>query len=500
MRGSVVAALLAAIGGAAVGRCQPCQLAPLSGERVLPGGGAVRYCPPERPPVVSGSFAVLVDDSGSMAGHRAVMGQLAGWIDRAASRLASQGLSYRESRGCYFSSRRALEACRDARLNPASFQGAAGTTLHEAVEYASRFDLSVILTDGVGNVGGGPACASGVDAACLAAALAAAVKPRPGQAAGAHAGMWLVPLVAPYQGTLYTEQAFPADQFDAQQAAANVTNDTGVAVEVGKARVTAGGLLEYPYRGPRLILAIVLAHPVELGRSFLGALVASAEFSHVRLASSLRQPSQPLSALDPIEVFPGIAPQISAFASARLGERACRTISASLAGPAVIRMDCPNAVDRGLLQLVSRGVPGGSDCVLIRSLPAQTLSLTVSDPAASPIEESRWSGSVTDTARPLQLNLVLQCRRSWSFPCPRQGFVATWRVTRDYRESAARLGAAGGGGSAEQAVISLSASSVIYQPHRLLQLRDMLEAFYRNVGITTPSTQQEVARLTVCKP
>jgi len=499
MRCTVAALLLGVLGGPAVGTGQPCRLPPLGGARTLPSGDGVRFCPPERPPVVSASFGVLVDDSGSMAGHRAVIGHLAGWIDRAASRLASHGLSYRENRGCYFSAKRPLKSCAEARLNPGLFQGSGRTTLHEAVEYASRFDLSVIITDGVGNVGGGPACANGVDAACLAAALAAAVKPRPGQASGTHAGMWLLPLVSRYDGTLFTEQAFPADQFDAQQAAANVTKDTEVAVEVGKARVSAAGLLEYPYRGPRLFLAIVLAHPAELGRSFLGALAASAEFSQVRLTGSLKQPSRPVSALDPIEVFPGIAPEIPAFASARLGEKACRTISASLAGPALIRMDCPNAVDRGLLQLVSRGVPAGSDCVLIQSLPAQALSLAVSDPAASPIEDFRWSGSATDPTRPLQLNLLLQCRRPWSFPCPKQGFVATWRVSRDYRDSAARLGVADGGSSAERAVISLSSSSVIYQPHRLLQLREMLEAFYRNVTVTIPSTQQEVVRLTVCK-
>jgi hypothetical protein len=69
----------------------------------------------------------------------------------------------------------------------------------------------------------------------------------------------------------------------------------------------------------------------------------------------------------------------------------------------------------------------------------------------------------------------------------------------DYRTTVSRLASAPQS-PADRTVEELSASSVIDRPHRLLQLREALEAFYRNILPVRPSTEDEVARLTFCKP
>jgi hypothetical protein len=483
----------------AVAAGQPCKLPPLTGAPGVPGGGEVRHCAPEKAPVSTASLAILVDDSGSMAGHGAVMPQVLSWFELASSRLAARGLKFSETRGCYFSSARPLGQCKDATLRSKTFQGKGGTTLNEAVQLASQFDLAVIITDGVGTIGGGPACAGGVDAACLAAVLAAALQPRGGEPRGVVPGLWILPLVSFFDGTLFTEQAFRPDQFDAQRAAEKVTADTGFTAAIRNPRTGSDGLLAYDYRGPRMFLAFVIARPAELGRTFLGALAAAEAFSRISPVASLQQLSQGVARLPPIEAFPGIVPRVSGFASAKLDPKACRTLSANLVGPAQFRIDCPNPLDEGTLYLTSPAPLVSSECIVLQSLPAQSPRLVSSDAANSPVKDYRWTGSTTDSNRPFQLSLRLQCRRNWSFPCPKQGLMTSWRVTLDYRASGSRL-ATVAQSPAERTVANISATSVIDQPHRLLQLREALEGFYRSISVTTPSTEQELARLTICKP
>jgi len=481
-----------------IGTAQPCQLPPLAGNAGVPGAGELFYCAPEKPPAPSASLAVLVDDSGSMAGHRAVMPQVLAWLEQASSRLAARGLNLRDSRGCYFSSARPLAQCKDPRPNPRAFQGRGATTLNLAIEFAARFDLAVIITDGVGNVGGGPACAAGVDAACLAASLAAALRPRGGEPRTILPGLWIVPLISLFDGTLFTEQAFPPEQFDVQRVTTNVTADTGLAAVVRNPKLDASGLLAYDYRGPRAFLAIVIARPAELGRALLGAMAAAGPFSNVVPAISMKGSPQGLAFLRPIEIFPGIAPRVSGFTAATLDPKACRTLSSKLAGEQ-LHIDCPNTLDQGTVYLTAQAAVPSSECLVIQSLPAHTLRLESAGAPVSPILDSRWTGSATDPARPLGLSLRLQCRRSWSLPCPKQGLEVSWRVSFDYRATPSRL-LAPARFPAERALAEISATSVIQQPHRLLQLRETLESFYRTVALTWPSAGQDLARLTLCKP
>jgi hypothetical protein len=450
--------------------------------------------------VPAASCAILIDDSGSMAGFRQAIPQILAWLDRGLSGLAARGVALKERKGCYFSAARPLELCEDARADPAGFRGRGATTLDEALRWAARHDLAVVITDGVGNVGVGAACADGVDAACLAQALAEAMRPRGGEPVQFRAGLWAVPLVALFDGTLYTEQAFSPDRFEPLKASVAVEQDTGYTAVIRNPGVDSQGNLSYAYRGPRILLAFVMARPAELGRAFLGALAAADTFSRVRVLPNLGGFSGELARLSPIEIFPGLAPRFSGFATARLDARVCRTLSFRLANPNLLQIDCPNPLDQATLYLTPAPPTGGADCLTMQSLPAPQERRVASRAEPAPVRDHRWTTGGSEPDSRLELILRVDCRRGWSFPCPNQGITNVWTTTFDYRMTASRLARDPRELAAERAIAMVSAPSVIDSPHRLLQFREVMDAFYRTISATWSGHEQEITRLTVCKP
>jgi len=473
---------------------QPCQLPPLEGS-LLPGDGEVYSCIPPALPTTSASLAILVDDSGSMGGHREAMSQLLQWLRQATGRLEAHGVRYRLQRACYFSSERPLEACSSAGLNAGAFAGRGETTLVDAVRYASRFDLAVIVTDGVGTVGNGQACAAGVDAACLGAALSAALEPRPGEPVDSLAGLWLVPLASDFEGTFFTEQPFSPESLNPDTIASQVGTETGRRAVIRNPRLDPKGNLVYHYSGPRYFLLLILARPAELGRALLAALAGTASFNQVQLGQLSGPIPRGLAYFPPIEVFPGAVPALREFVNARLDEKACRTLSVDLRKDEV-HLDCPNPADEGTLHLWPKPQATGSECVIYYSLPVARAQLLASDPTRAPVTNYRWRQQGPGQFR---LSLRVRCSRSWTLPCPARPVVVSWQVQWDYPGTASRI-AAHPTRQPEQWIRTLTAASVIDRPHRLLQLGEMLEVIYRRIAARQPSRQQELLRLKFCKP
>ena len=84
-------------------------------------------------------------------------------------------------------------------------------------------------------------------------------------------GLWLMPLIASYDGVFYTEEPMPGD-FQERKVVEQIRADLGVEVEVTNPRTGAGGDLIYQYRGPRALLLVVIARWADVGRAELQAL------------------------------------------------------------------------------------------------------------------------------------------------------------------------------------------------------------------------------------
>ncbi len=471
-----------------------CKLPPLVGSAVFPGS-AVRWCPPTEPFGARGNAAVLIDDSASMTGFgKSAIARFGFWMNQSLSQVRQRGVHWVETRGCYFSTGRPLANCRATQITPEEFHGARDTTLHEAIAYAGGFQLAVILTDGSSAAGQNSGdCASSVDAACIARALATTLQPLAGENKDVLPGIWIVPLIADYSGRFFAEQPIAPDGFDVNNAIANSTRESRTQTAVTDPARGYRGLLEYKYTGPRALFALILSRNVQLGRAMAAAMMSRRSFSQIGFARTWRDFSGGLAALNPIEVFPGIVPRVE-WSSAVGAERACRTLDVGLHPGTELAIACPNEVDRTVVTLRARAEAAGSECVVIHNLPAMTVKARTTMPPAA-IEDFRWSGSLTDVSAPLTVQLQLQCRKAWHF----SAWLA-WASTRDFRASSARMAANRAIFPAEEAVFTLSASEVAYHPNRIFQLRELLEKLYRNVLNAAPSEAAEFGRIAVTKP
>ena len=478
---------------------QPCRLPPLSGSRTYPGLAESRFCAPAKLPVRNGSAQVLFDDSGSMRGYQSILPALALWSEQALSQVRQYGMEWTKTRGCYFSKARPLNSCATPKLAPYSFRGAASTTLNQAIDSAEQHDLTLIFTDGAGASGDGVGdCATGVDAACVARAMARSLMPRPGDPQGAGGGIWLIPLVATYDGPLYTEQPLDITRFDGEAITQRVSSETAANARIRDPKRDANGLVYYNYHGPRAFLAMVLARNVIVGRAFVAALVARMQFAQIQTLDSVRAYQSGLTAMRPIEIFPG-ASAPAAFVRSRVLEPVCLTLDARFQAPAKLWITCANQRDDAVVRLDAQVDPPSSDCVSIMQLPQLSAELRM--PAdAKLIRDFSWGGSMADPARPLSLSMTLSCSKNWPL-AKGKCQAAAWELGRDFPATAAALVATKPLSPALTLIQSLSASEVASVPHRIFQLQETLEKFYRNAQSLTPAGgARELAHVDLCRP
>jgi hypothetical protein len=144
-------------------------------------------------------------------------------------------------------------------------------------------------------------------------------------------------------------------------------------------------------------------------------------------------------------------------------------------------------------------VPPGSECAVIQSLPSASLRLAAGG-VAPVINDYRWASAGNDASQVLELTLLIHCQKAWRLDCGDKGALATWNIHRNYSASASRMVTEKPATRAEQTLFALSASEITYQPHRIFQLRETLEKFYRDVTSVTQATEEAAASLKICKP
>jgi hypothetical protein len=216
---------------------------------------------------------------------------------------------------CSFNQSGGIYACQQ-KIDGARLTKATGyTNLDRALASSSDFDLSVIITDGVpsGASSGGPnhCVGSGVDAGCVADAMAEAMKGPPGTSKEQMRGVWIIPTILQYRGTFFVEQKIEASEFDRDKAETSVNNALGVNARIEHPRSSTDGTLVFDYDGPRYLLAIVVGN-VSSGRAFLQEFYSQTDFSHiVKLPtpnSYGKQSDFRPSILPAIEIFPSTLP------------------------------------------------------------------------------------------------------------------------------------------------------------------------------------------------
>ncbi len=270
-------------------------------------GNTVRYCFASVSDPEPTSIAVYIDASGSMIGHHREIPRYVELIKRGISRIHTSFIQMRDFKLLYFDATRGFHGNGSWISGPPPYIPAGNTNLHQAIRLAESVDLAIILTDGVGAVGsrGSDDCPDGIDASCVARALADVVHGSQGEV---NYGFWLIPFIAPYNGEYFTEESIELSNINLDQIIANVQADYGVSATIQDPRIDNYGQLVYRYRGPRTLLLIILARQINVGRAIAYALTREAQYfgwyGSLKELPSLYEKGVPLF-LTPIEVYPG---------------------------------------------------------------------------------------------------------------------------------------------------------------------------------------------------
>lgn len=475
----------------------PCRNLPTVGlNNPVMVGGEVTYCvaPGELQPVLR--TQLLIDSSGSMIGFRSAIPQLDSWVRQAVSHANGRIFRLSSQRSCYFSAGRGVFGC-SSTGSLAPFNPRGDTNLHEAIRASREADVTVILTDGVSASGtrGSGDCAGGVDAACVARALQAAIQTQPGEPQETDRGVWIVPLAGIYDGTFYTEE------FDVKPdlALQHIQDETATVATIGGAVVGTDKKVNFPYKGPRALMLVVIGRPLASGRGFVQALMERAPYAQVQALSPqtgnhpLKNFQRGLAMLPPVEVFPGYAapvqwvgrPEIPAPKGVR---QTCGTIDFAWNAPATLRMDCaasgPNEAIFNLRAQSSRGPAG---CMKMQVLPDLRIERQTTA-GATPVRGASWTGLEA-------LQLRLACNRDSSFACNSNPYRIAWVGVPDFRAAANCLASPTCSGATASFLRSLSTDTASAFPHRIYGLRETIERFLSTVpsGLRTP-----IAELRIC--
>lgn len=459
----------------------PCPLPPPQGSQNPNVLSAALFCPKASVQARRVKIQFLVDDSGSMRGISPNLAKLVVWSEQASSYFRQVGISPAGGRACYFSSLRPLGACRTDAMDSRSFSGSGDTVLHRAIQSSPAFDLTMIITDGASAAGEEAGdCAGGVDPACVARALTATLLPVPGEPPGVRGGIWMVPLISDFNGTIFTEQYGNAEDITDADAAA-VGAEMGQVARVSRPRKDRAGRLMYEYEGPRAFLVIILAKDLELGRTFVAALHARRSFAQIQALAEPGQFRGGIGALPAIEAYPGVAPKLEWTQIKRDNREAiCGTVEAR-GKQGNISLTCSSAGSETNLYLESAKRSMTSDCVILRNLPSAKVEGGHRQTGPRIVQKWAWGGSAVDPTDPLRLGLRIRCLSDSTTPCGANAPRAQWDMVFDYGTSAGNLSQNSSEAAAAE-VGALSAPSVIKAPHRIFQLRETLEKFYANVA------------------
>ncbi|NJL26586.1 MAG: hypothetical protein HC897_01270 [Thermoanaerobaculia bacterium] len=449
-----------------------------------------------------------------MNGYRSVLPDLVTWMQHGVSLLRHSSLEVVEGRVCQFS--KALGEidgatageCREGITQPLpSYTAQSDTNLHLAILSAMDYDLTLIVTDGVAATGGEGIedCASGVDAGCIARSLRRVLESRQRVAETADWGLWVLPMIAPFDGWYYTEQKIELAAFVPEGAITRVLEETGSEPQIGTGERIQDGTLRFAYKGPRAFLLLVLARQSTTGRAMVQALWDRTSSAGIPTIASLKEYKGRPSLLPPLEVFPGFVDTVSwtkLDASREIPTRG--TIDASLVGASgggapQIRIGCPPGEAgegyftlRGDSQLTTR-VAG---CVGIQLVPAVQMALQPQRAERAPEMPTLLASYRPASEGMPALDLHLTCGPRSVTSC-QEPLELGWRAEMHYGPAADCLADGSCSSGAIPAIRGLSTLELSQYPHRIFGIDETIKELLRLMSSEVPV--QTIANLGICR-
>lgn len=452
----------------------------------------VSFCWQRPLPPKSGKVQILVDASGSMVGFQRAIPPLVEWLQHSVSQIQSS-LVIESSRLCQFSQSYGISKA--APINkPIAFSVGGNTNIHEAIRAAQSYDLTFILTDGVAATGRGRAgdCANGVDASCVARAMSEVVHTGETRGSGVEWGLWVIPLLANYDGLFYTEEPIVPKDFDTEKTIQKIRFDVGdqAQVAVTAPKVGSDGQLNFDYRGPRSMLLIVIARSADIGRDAIEALWDRTEYRGLQRLDQMKSFSAGLASFKPIEVYPGFLNGVQWKSLDPPDDPAMMlgTMDAFFrkeSNKAVISLGClKETAGEGVYKLTGSSLTAGqvSGCVPIRLLPAVSFRIR---PLREEDEQDlnlvlKGFERINESYADLRLDLA--CGSDRPRTCGSNPISLQWLAYMNYGEAANALASVSQGPVVQQQIKELSTAHPSLEPHRIFGFASTLEAFYKEVA------------------
>jgi hypothetical protein len=445
---------------------------------------------PDSPPKVN--VLVLVDSSASMVGFRPVLPSLLQGVEQGLSYSRDLYFNVTSKETCFFNQRQGIYGCKP-QIDAVQVGSASGyTNLDRAVEEAQKADIAVIFTDGVpAGAGASTDCVgSGVDAACVAAALSRAVQGSPGTGKGKMRGVWILPFVTPYDGLYYAEQPIPPNEFDSDKAEKNVSQSINVNTRIQTPRRSGDGTLVFDYTGPRYLLAIVIGE-IEPSRAFIQEFSSRSLFSRIIRIEQTNTFQGGVGLLPPIEVFPGTIPPQSYGSCARKlqgGRLVGDLINCQKIGINDFRLSC--GAQSYYAEFKFSGTPS-PDALRMKFL----APLSVSKASGAMLRGARVSTTIQSASTSdISIMAGIQCNGNKLVDCDGNESQSNLVSSANFDEAAKQL--AGSNSRIAQFINGFSTRTPATEPHKVYGLSDLLQNFYRR---SLPQAELPFATLKLCQ-
>lgn len=464
-------------------------------EQLLFAEQSVKFCWQRPAQPRNTRVQVLLDSSGSMIGFKQSVPLLVNWIQHSISQLQTSTINMESARLCQFNERlpQGINGCTEFGKQLAHYEPHSNTNLHVALRSAKDFGLTLILTDGVAATGGKRSgdCANGVDAACIARSLHEVVKTPGSQPEGVDWGVWVMPVAATYDGTFYTEEVIAPTDFKSDVTQNRVLDETGVQPKIENPQTGSDGLLNFKYRGPRMMLLIVIARWSDLGRNTVQALwerMTSLNIARVDKTKDLAALNNGIASFPPVEVYPGFLERLEwkkLQASDEPGDTSGTMDVYFVADKQRIESSCPkDAPGTAVHHLEGEALTADqiSGCVGIYVVPPFTFGLYPEQPLDQEPLTQFVSSYEQETGSIAKLRLNLACNMSTPRPCITDQVAAQWRGSMQYGKAADSLASPDAEHHVPRAIKQITAQSLSLEPHRIFGFASTLEAFYREIA------------------
>jgi hypothetical protein len=452
----------------------------------------VNFCWEKPPNLRRGDAQILVDSSGSMTGFSQTIPQIVTWVQHGLSQVQQSSMTMENSRLCQFNQRIGIADCTPSARQLVQFKAFANTNLHDAIRSAKDYGLTFILTDGIAATSGLGAgdCANGVDAACVARSLKEVVQYPTITGEDLDAGIWVMPLLANYNGAFYTEEKIATADFRPEEAIKQIRSDVDTQALIENPRIDANGRLEFDYRGPRALLLIVIARWSDVGRNAVQALWERSEYMSVQRIDGMNGFTSPIATFSPIELYPGFLNQITwrTLQEPQDPSEVKGTMDAVLKADAknpAIGITCPQK-DTGEAVYRLSGVTADtgrvSGCAPINMLPPFDFRFrTARENEQDTLSQFLTSYQQSDGSY-TELRLNLACTMNNPRPCGTNPVTVQWTAFMNYMGAADGLASSDESQTVYQQVKNISTVSPSHEPHRVYAFSTTLENFYREVG------------------